>query len=201
MEREGAAIKNRTFNLKKIKLNRYINTKSIIFMLMGFFLSRFIIVDNIAPFGIAFFLLFVKFDRYRIQVFLSTFLGTLLSFNNVSSIAKYSICLFIILLFSKKIKKIDSVAKISILGALILLPISLGQVMYYGNNNIYDFIIIFMEFVVTFISSYIFSFGTKFLINNKSKMYISPEEVVSLSLLIAFIFLVSTTMDQEKGLQ
>ena len=62
---------------------------------------------------------------------------------------------------------------------------SLGQTAYY-SNNIYDFIMVLVEFVVTFISAYIFSFGTKFLINNKSKMYISPEEVVSLSLLIAF---------------
>ena len=95
-------------------------------------------------------------------------------------------CLIIILIFSNKIKKFNSIAKISIIGALILLPMSLGQVAYYGNHNIYDYIIVFMEFIVTFISSYIFSFGTKFLINNKSKMYISPEEVVSLSLLIAF---------------
>ena len=50
------------------------------------------------------------------------------------------------------------------LGAIILLPMSLGEVAYYSNNNVYDYIIVFMEFVVTFISSYIFSFGIKFLI-------------------------------------
>ncbi|MCC3869175.1 stage II sporulation protein E [Terrisporobacter mayombei] len=186
MERNGAAIKNRGINLNKLKINKYINTKTAIFMLMGFFLSRFTIVDGVAPFGIAFFLFFVKLDQYKYQVFLSTMLGILLSFNDISSVAKYSICLVIIFAFSNKIKKLDSIAKISLLGAVILLPMSLGQTAYYGNNNIYDFIIVFMEFVVTFISSYIFSFGTKFLINNRNKMYISPEEVVSLSLLIAF---------------
>ncbi len=155
-------------------------------MLLGFFLSRFTIVDGVAPFGIAFFLFFVKLDQYKYQVFLSTLLGILLSFNDISSIAKYSICLVIILAFSNKIKKLDSIAKISLLGAVILLPMSLGQTAYYGNKNIYDFIIVIMEFVVTFISAYIFSFGAKFLLNNKNKMYISPEEVVSLSLLIAF---------------
>lgn len=186
MDRDGVAVKSRGFNLNKIKINKYTNTKTAIFMLLGFFLSRFTIVDGVAPFGIAFFLFFVKLDQYKYQVFLSTLVGTLLSFNDISYIVKYSICLVIILAFSNKIKKLDSVAKISLLGAVILLPMSLGQTAYYGNKNIYDFIIILMEFVVTFISAYIFSFGTKFLLNNKNKMYISPEEVVSLSLLIAF---------------
>ena len=186
MERDGTAVKNKTMNLNKIKLNRYINIKTVIFILLGFFLSRFTIVDGVAPFGIAFFLFFIKFDQYKYPVFLSTLAGVLLSFNDISSVIKYSICLVIILIFSNKIKKLDSISKISLLGAIILLPMSLGEVAYYSNNNVYDYIVVFMEFVVTFISSYIFSFGIKFLLNNKSKMYISPEEVVSLSLLVAF---------------
>ena len=124
MERNGAAVKNRGINLNKLKINKYINTKTAIFMLLGFFLSRFTIVDGVAPFGIAFFLFFVKLDQYKYQVFLSTLLGILLSFNDISSVAKYSICLVIIFAFSNKIKKLDSVAKISLLGAVILLPMS-----------------------------------------------------------------------------
>lgn len=186
MERNGVAVKNKSINLNKIKLNRYINAKTMIFMLIGFFLSRFTIIDGVAPFGIAFFLFFIKFDKYKYPVFLSTLIGILASFNDIPSVIKYSICLVIILIFSNKIKKLDSIARISLLGAVILLFMSLAEVAYYNNNNVYDYIIVLMEFAVTFISSYIFSFGTKFLLNNKSKMYISPEEVVSLSLLIAF---------------
>lgn len=186
MDRNGVAVKSRGINLNKLKINKYINTKMAIFMLLGFFLSRFTIVDGVAPFGIAFFLFFIKLDQYKYQVFLSTLAGILFSSNDISSIAKYSICLGIILAFSNKFKKLDSVGKISLLGAVILLPMSLGQTAYYSNHNIYDFIIVFMEFIITFVSAYIFSFGTKFLLNNRNKMYISPEEVVSLSLLIAF---------------
>ena len=58
----------------------YINIKTVIFMLLGFFLSRFTIVDGVAPFGIAFFLFFIKFDQYKYPVFLSTLAGVLLSF-------------------------------------------------------------------------------------------------------------------------
>ncbi|MEG0180424.1 MAG: stage II sporulation protein E [Terrisporobacter sp.] len=185
MERDGAAVKNRNINFNKIKINRYINSKTVMFMVLGFLLSRFTLVDEVAPFGIAFFLFFIKLDRYKYPVFIATLLGTLLSFNNTISIAKYSICLIILLIASNKLKKIDSVAKMSIIGAFIILPLSLGQALY-NNKNVYDFIIVLMEGTVTFISAYIFSFGAKFLINNKSKMYISPEEVVSLSLIIAF---------------
>ena len=34
MERDGTAVKNKTMNLNKIKLNRYINIKTVIFMLL-----------------------------------------------------------------------------------------------------------------------------------------------------------------------
>ena len=88
MDRNGAAVKNRGINLNKLKINKYVNTKTAIFMLLGFFLSRFTIVDGVASFGIAFFLFFVKLDQYKYQVFLSTLAGILLSFNDISSIAK-----------------------------------------------------------------------------------------------------------------
>ena len=115
MERNGAAVKNRTINLNKMKINRYINTKTGIFMILGFFLSRFIIVDGVAPFGIAFFLFFIKLDQYKYQVFIATLAGILLSFNNVSSVIKYSMCLIIILIFSNKIKKFKDIKLINYL--------------------------------------------------------------------------------------
>ena len=186
MERDGTAIKNKNVNYNnKIKINKYINHKVVIFTVIGFLLSRFTLVDNVAPFGIAFFLFLAKINPYKIPVFLGTLLGTILSFNDITSIVKYSICLIIILLVSKKISKVESVAKISIFGSLIILSLSLVQALYL-SQNIYDYIIIFLEAIITFISTYIFSYGIKFLINNKSKMYISPEETVSLSILLAF---------------
>ncbi len=183
MSRDGTAIKNRGINLN---VNRYLNTKSIIFMILGFLLSRFIFVDGLSPFGIAFFLFFLKLDRYKYQVFSCVFLGTILSFNNLGSIIKYSLALIIILAISNKVKKINSIVKISAIGSCILFPISIVQVMYCSNGGIYDFIIVFIEFAVVFVSSYVFSFGIKFLLNNRNKMNINPEELVSLSLLIAF---------------
>ena len=91
----------------------------------------------------------------------------------------------VILSISNNLKKNDSMLRRSLIGALILLPISLGQAAY-SNNNMYEFAVVFMEFIVTAISAYIFSFGTRFLLNNKNKMCINPEEVISLGLIISF---------------
>lgn len=185
MERDGAAIKSRGFNINKIRIDKYMNYKTVIFMTISFLLSRFTIIDEISPFGIAFFLFFIKLDYYKYPVFLSTLLGVLLSSNNISSIIKYSVCLVVILSISNNLKKNDSMLRISFIGALILLPISLGQAAY-SNKNMYEFAVVFMEFIVTTISAYIFSFGTRFLLNNKNKMCINPEEVISLGLIISF---------------
>lgn len=185
MERDGAAIKSRGFNINKIRIDKYMNYKTVIFMTISFLLSRFTIIDEISPFGIAFFLFFIKLDYYKYPVFLSTLLGVLLSSNNISSIIKYSVCLVVILSISNNLKKNDSMLRISFIGALILLPISLGQAAY-SNKNMYEFAVVFMEFIVTAISAYIFSFGTRFLLNNKNKMCINPEEVISLGLIISF---------------
>ena len=165
MEKNGATVKNRSVNFNKLKINKYMSAKVFIFMIIGFLLSRFTLVDNVAPFGIAFFLCFVKLDKYKLPVFITTLLGILLSFNTFVNMTKYSIALVVVLLLSKKLKNVDSVAKISIIGTLIILPLSLGQAIY-SNKNIYDYIIVFMEGALTFISAYIFSYGIKFLINN-----------------------------------
>ena len=65
MERDGAAIKSRGFNINKIRIDKYMNYKTAIFMAIGFLLSRFTIVYEISPFGIAFFLFFIKLDYYK----------------------------------------------------------------------------------------------------------------------------------------
>ena len=51
MDRDGVAVKNRSINISKFKINKYIDTKTMIFMLIGFFLSRLTLVDGVAPFG------------------------------------------------------------------------------------------------------------------------------------------------------
>ena len=91
----SVVVSNRKIDLKNtIKINLS-DSNTIILCLIGFLLSRAMVVDNIAPLGVAFFLCVSKLDKYRLPVFVSTLAGTLLSFNQASNIIKYSMCIII----------------------------------------------------------------------------------------------------------
>ena len=90
-------------NLREFKL---IDSNTIILCIIGFLLSRSMVVDNIAPLGISFFICVSSVNRYKIPVLISTLLGTILSTNQTSNIIKYALCLIIITLISSSIKKI-----------------------------------------------------------------------------------------------
>ena len=90
--------------------------------------------------------------------FISTIIGVISSGNSIPYILKYIICLFIFMIISNKIKNINSYLKLSFIGAFIIFPISLGQVIL-SNKYLYDILLCSMEAIITFISIYIFSFG------------------------------------------
>lgn len=178
MQRSEAILKSKPIGLK-------IELTTIIFMVMGFLLSRSILIDYMAPLGVAFFVYLSRLDRYKIPVFIGTLAGILLSLNDVTYIAKYSVCLIILLLISKKIKEVNSIPKLALIGTAILLPISIGQALL-SSSYMYDLFIAGMEGVITFIAIYIFSFGTSFLTDIKSRISVRAEEAISISLLVTF---------------
>lgn len=180
-----AVIKNKTSNFSNLKFSKIFDSKCIIFMVMGFLLSRSILIDGVAPLGLAFFLYICKFDKYKIPVFISILLGTLLSFNEVAIIAKYIICISIIMILSNKIKQVSELVKLSLIGAGITLPVSLIFTLF-TNKSIYNFIMVGVESIIVFISVFIFTYGIKFLISNQNKMSIKTEEIISISLLATF---------------
>ena len=58
--------------------------------------------------------------------------------------------------------------------------------MYITKPGLYSFIIVGIETMIVFTSSFIFAYGVKFLISNQNKMAIKTEEVISISLLATF---------------
>ena len=136
MQRSVAVVKNKTVKPNVIKLiSGYIDFTTAAFAVMGFLLSRSIIVDSVAPLGIAFFICASKIDKYKIPVFISTLLGILLSSNDFGNVAKYAVCLTIFMAMNKKLKLSDSIAKVAFIGAIILLPISIGQA-FFSNRYV-----------------------------------------------------------------
>ena len=181
----ATSIKNKSFNASNFKLSKMVDSKTIIFMIIGFLLSRSVLIDGIAPLGLAFFLYICKLDKYKVPVFLSVLVGTLLSFNDMSIVAKYIICLTIIMILSSRIKEITSLLKLSLVGVLITLPVSIICACV-TDRSLYNFIIVGIESMIVFTSTFIFAYGVKFLIFNQNKMSIKTEEVISISLLTTF---------------
>lgn len=181
----ATSIKNKSFNASNFKLSKMVDSKTIIFMIIGFLLSRSILIDGIAPLGLAFFLYICKLDKYKVPVFLSVLVGTLLSFNDMFIVAKYIICLTIIMILSSRIKEITSLLKLSLVGVLITLPVSIICACV-TDRSLYNFIIVGIESMIVFTSTFIFAYGVKFLIFNQNKMSIKTEEVISISLLTTF---------------
>ena len=180
-----ATIKNKGFNYSNLKLSKIFDSKAVIFMIIGFLLSRSILIDGIAPLGLAFFLYICRFDKYKIQVFIAVLLGTLLSFNEVSIIAKYVVCASIIMIFSKKIREVTELLKLSLIGFLIVLPVSMICTLT-TDISLYSFIVVGVESIIVFTSVFIFAYGIKFLVSNQNKMSIKTEEIISISLLTTF---------------
>ncbi|MDY4573441.1 MAG: stage II sporulation protein E [Intestinibacter sp.] len=180
-----ATIKNKGFNYSNLKLSKIFDSKAVIFMIIGFLLSRSILIDGIAPLGLAFFLYICRFDKYKIQVFIAVLLGTLLSFNEVSIIAKYVVCASIIMIFSKKIREVTELLKMSLIGFLIVLPVSMICTLT-TDISLYSFIVVGVESIIVFTSVFIFAYGIKFLVSNQNKMSIKTEEIISISLLTTF---------------
>lgn len=185
MEKTIASTKNKKIEVNNIRISRYIDSNTIIFSIMGFLLSKSILIGSIAPLGIAFFLYISRIERYKTSVFISTLMGIALSGNNMPYIIKYCVCMMIFMSISKKIKSIDSIVRLAFIGSAIVIPISIGQA-FLSDRYIYDIFLAVIEGVITFISIYIFSYGIGLLVNINNRISIRIEEAISISLILTF---------------
>lgn len=184
MEKIMIVNKRKILNANIVQLS-FLKKDMIILCILGFLLSRATIVDNIAPLGVAFFLCVSTIDKYKTPVFISTLLGTAVSFNCISNIIKYAVCIIIIRIISGYLKEKKSISRISLLSTLGILPILLGQVFIFGNY-IYDLTIALVECVVIFVGAYIFYYGISVIDKSASRHITSNEELISLIILISF---------------
>lgn len=185
MDKAAIDIRSRVLNKENREMVRHFDSKTIIFSLVGFLLSRSLLIGSIAPLGIAFFLYISKVKRYRIPVFITTLGGILLSGNTMPYMFKYILCLFIFMAISQKLSELASVIKVAIIGTFIILPISIGQA-FLADKYIYDLLLSGMEIIIFFISVYMFSYGVELLMNVNNRLYVKIEESISLSLIVTF---------------
>ena len=185
MDKTINSLKSKDIRLNDMRISKFVDANTIVFIIMGFLLSKSILIDYISPLGLAFFICISKLDRYKYPVFISTLLGVLLSGNDTGSIFKYSIALFTVLILSNKLKRTQSIFKVSMFGVFILSSVSIGQALV-GSKYIYDLLLIGMEAIILFIAIYIFSYGVTLIINSNNRVSVRIEEAISISLLITF---------------
>ena len=179
------SVDKRNLVFKSMGQVNFLDKNILVLCLFGFLLSRAMVLDNIAPLGVAFFLCVSIIDKYKVPVFVATLTGTILSFNQTSNIIKYLICIVTIQIISSHIKSIKSINKISIIGSLIMFPISIGQAFLFGGY-VYNLSISLVECILMFVGTYIFSYGVDVIDKRASRRVISSEEIVALTIIIIF---------------
>ena len=184
MDKSAIGVKRKVIN-NNLNISRYLDSKIILFSIMGFLISRSVLIGSIAPLGLAMFLCLLKSKIYRVPVFISILFGILFSANTMPYTIKYIVCLSIFMFISGKLKKIQSIEKLALIGVMVIMPISIGQAIFL-DNYMYEILLGAMEASILFISTYIFSFGVDLIINTDKRLYVNVEESISISLIIAF---------------
>ncbi len=185
MDKGGVSVKRNNLNMKNINMALFMDWKIVVISIIGFLLSRSIIIESLAPLGIALFIVVSKLNKYKVSVFLSVLVGILTTGLGMATMVKYTICLAIFMLMSNILKKVDSNLKLATLAALIILPISMGQVLL-SDAYLYDAIIYLIEALILFISIYIFTYGVDLILNINNRSIIRAEESISISFILIF---------------
>ena len=88
MDKSAIGVKGKVIN-NNLNISRYLDSKLILFSIIGFLLSRSILIGCIAPLGLAMFLGLSKNKTYSLPVFITTLFGILFSANTVQYTIKY----------------------------------------------------------------------------------------------------------------
>ncbi|SNX54286.1 stage II sporulation protein E [Thermoanaerobacterium sp. RBIITD] len=159
---------------------------AIIFTLIGFIIGRAQILENLLPFGVAYFAVLIMFRRKYFIAGIGIYLGTL-TLTNVNS-TKY-LFVFILILFLETLFKVKSknIFKVSIITFLSLFTIGIIYSKAYGFL-LFDIMTTFYESIVAMLMVFIFNQAIS-LLNRTNRKVISNEEIISLCILIGLIIL------------
>ncbi|SHJ99007.1 stage II sporulation protein E [Tepidibacter formicigenes] len=154
--------------------------------LLGFLLGRAVIIDNLGPFGIAYFIYMCKHKKYKIPVFFSIATGIILSHEG-SYALKYIITLVAVYLISSTIsnmaKEEEGIIKVAFIGFFISAFIGMG-ISFIRGIYIYDILVSLFEGTSVFVLIYIYSFGIPLILKRSMRRTISNEEIIALSIII-----------------
>ena len=177
-------------NYSKVK-NRYlddvvtIDAKTIFIAIVGFLLSRSMIIGLFVPFGMALFVVSIKLNKYKITIFTTVLLGTLTADVNFESKIKYIGIMLIFTMMSRYIRKCKSNISLASFTMSIMIALSTIQIVL-TKAYTYDAIGYLIESMILFVGVYILSYALDLIININNKTIIKPEEIIALSFMSIF---------------
>ena len=174
-------------NIKAILLNNQLKL-NITFGIIGFLLGRAVILDFLSPFGLAFIAAFALQEMGMGYVLAGTLIGVF-TMGQKEILLKYFVSVFIFVLFHLLSSRwrINKKAVAAVTAAFA--NFTAGYfILYIKNYYLYDLLMIIIESLIISLLVYVYDGAFPVLKNFKTRKVISNEEVVSLSILLAFCF-------------
>lgn len=181
---------NKIFELNSNKTSKRLNRSLVdikfdflLLNLIAFLLARGVVIDNLAPFGIAFLGSYLHKKKLSFSLTISTTIG-MISIYGVNSY-KHIIPIWIVYItYNSLSKKISfSVLKTSLLISGMLIIIN-SLIVMIDNYYLFDVIMGIFEGIIVFALTYIFSYSTSLFTGKHSRVF-SNEEIISLAIIIS----------------
>lgn len=171
--------KNDVYKFKDILnyiFSLHITSKDIMIVLISFFVSRAIIMDELTPFGVAFIAVYANKKHSKFLVLISSIIGVI----SIQGVRGYNyiipmILVYILINSSNNISK--STMKISFFSSLTIVLFN-SILLLTTNYYIYDFILNIFQGIIVFALTIIFSYSSSVVESNINRLF-TNEEMIS----------------------
>ncbi|MDF2592509.1 MAG: spoIIE [Clostridia bacterium] len=178
---------NKLKDIKTILMNNHIKL-NMIFGFIGFLLGRAVILDFLSPFGLAFIAVFAFQEIGMGYVLAGTLIGVY-TMGQSEILLKYfvSAIIFVVFHLLSSRWRMNKKAVAAVMAAAA--NFTAGYFIFYIKNYyLYDLLMIIIESLLISLLVFVYDGAMPILKNFKARKVMSSEEVVSLSILLAFCF-------------
>lgn len=178
---------NRLKKFKTIMINSQLKLNTT-FAFLGFLLGRAVVLDFLSPFGLAFIAVFAL-QGMGLGIVLASVLLGVFSIGQNEILLKYFIAAAIFIVIHIVSSKVRINKKAVAAATAAIANFAAGYFIFYIKNYyMYDLLMIIIESLLIALLVFVYDGAFPVLKNFKARKVISSEEVVSLSILLAFCF-------------
>ena len=175
---------------KKNALNINLITSGIIYFAISLLISRVLLINNTAPFGIAFLIatIFIKNDKISTIASCGTFIGYITLYNSIKNLPSYLIVIVTIALLSHTFNKIEAKNKVLVsMFAIIMFELFTYNLFIIQVSGLMAFLNSFFLVLCIFPLYFILDYSLLCFKEIKTKHIFSNEEIISMSIISSLI--------------